>query len=131
MSGVVAQSIRFGVVGLVNTAIGLSTIFAVMYFFRAGPAIANGIGYAVGLTASFRLNRRWTFGDKRASSRLLPRFFLVVGASFLLNLTVVLAATSLFSVNPYVAQVFGVCIYTLCMFLGCRSFVFLPQHAVQ
>lgn len=129
MTGLLRQSIRFGAVGLVNTAIGLSAIYAVMFFFRTGPAIANAIGYAIGLAASFALNRVWTFSDKRPSSHLLPKFLLVVVVSYLLNLSAVLAATSQFSANPYLAQVLGMGIYTLCMFFGCGRFVFISRHA--
>lgn len=130
MTGVLRQSMRFGAVGLVNTALGLGAIYAVMYFFNAGPAVANAIGYAIGLSASFMLNRAWTFSDRRPSADLLPRFLLVVAAAYLLNLAVVVVATMRFSANPYLAQVFGVGVYTVFMFLGCRGFVFSSERAV-
>ena len=130
MRGLIRQSFRFGAVGLVNTAIGLLAIYAVIFFFDADPAIANAIGYAIGLAVSFTLNRIWTFGDKRSYGKMLPRFLLVATISYLLNLSVVLLGTHHFGVGPYLVQFFGIGVYTLAMFLGCRWFVFhSPTHS--
>ena len=128
MTGIVRQSLRFGMVGLVNTAIGLNTIYAVMFFFKVGPGIANVVGYAIGLTVSFLLNRAWTFSNKRPIALVLPKYLLVAAICYLLNLGAVLTAISYFSANPYLAQLLGVSIYTVCMFLSCRWFVFASQH---
>ena len=128
MTGLLRQSIRFATVGLANTAIGLAAIYAVMFFFQTGPAIANAIGYAIGLAVSFSLNRVWTFNSDRPVGHVLPKYLLVAGLSYLLNLGAVIAATSHFSVNPYLAQLLGVGIYTVCVFFGRRWFVFAPRR---
>jgi len=124
MSSLIRQSLRFGVVGLVNTAIGLMAIYAVIFFSNTGPAVANAIGYAIGLAVSFALNRMWTFGDSRSYGTLLPRYLLAAVVSYLLNLSVVLLGTHHFGVGPYLVQFFGMGVYTVTMFLGCRWFVF-------
>ena len=132
MSGLIRQSLRFGTVGLVNTAIGLLAIYAVIFFFNANPALANAIGYAIGLTVSFALNRFWTFDDNRSIAKVLPSYLLAAAVSYLLaaavsyllNLSVVLLGTYHFGVGPYLVQLFGIGVYTVSMFLGCRWFVF-------
>lgn len=124
MSGLLRQSLRFAVVGLANTAIGLMAIFAVIFFFNANPALANAIGYAIGLAVSFVLNRFWTFGDTQSIAKVLPYYLLAAAISYLLNLTVVLLGTYHFGVGPYLVQFFGIGVYTVSMFLGCRWFVF-------
>lgn len=130
MSSLIGQLLRFGTVGLVNTAIGLMAIFAVIFFFNAGPAVANAIGYAIGLAVSFALNRVWTFGDSRSVAKVLPRYILVAVISYLLNLSIVLVGTYQFDLGPYLVQFFGIGAYTLVMFLGCRWFVFrAPTHS--
>lgn len=130
MTGLVRQSLRFGMVGLINTAIGLTSIYAVIFFFNAGPAVANAIGYAIGLVVSFILNRLWTFGDSRSIVKVLPLYILVAVISYLLNLSVVLLGTHHFGVGPYLVQFFGIGVYTVAMFLGCRWFVFqTPPHS--
>lgn len=124
MSGVVRQSLRFATVGLVNTAIGLMAIFAVIFFFNANPVLANAIGYAIGLTVSFVLNRYWTFADAQSIAKVLPPYLLIAATSYLLNLSVVLLVTHYFGMGPYLVQFFGIGVYTVSMFLGCRWFVF-------
>jgi putative flippase GtrA len=129
MSGLIRQSLRFGAVGLVNTVIGLMAIYSFIYFFNANPALANAIGYAIGLAVSFILNRFWTFGDTQAIAKVLPSYLLAAAISYLLNLSVVLLGTYQFGVGPYLVQFFGIGVYTVTMFLGCRWFVFkVPTH---
>lgn len=127
MSGLARQSLRFAAVGLVNTAIGLMAIFAVIYFFNTNPALANAIGYAIGIAISFVLNRYWTFGNTQSIAKVLPLYLLAAAISYLLNLSVVLFVTHYFGVGPYLVQVFGIGVYTVSMFLSCRWFVFQSQ----
>lgn len=118
------QLVRFGVVGLINTGIGLAMIYAAMYFFHAGAGLANAIGYAIGLVVSFTLNRLWTFADDRHATKVLPSYVLAAGLAYLCNLAVVLVGTRAFAVDPYLVQLAGVAVYTGSMFLLCRWFVF-------
>lgn len=124
MSGLIRQSLRFGAVGLANTAIGLMSIYAIIFFFNANPALANAIGYAIGLAVSFALNRLWTFSDTQSIVKVLPRYLTVAGISYVLNLCVVLIGIRYFGAGPYLVQLFGIAIYTPTMFIGCRLFVF-------
>lgn len=124
MSILIRQSLRFGAVGLVNTSIGLLAIYGVIYFFNADPAIANAIGYTIGLVVSFFLNRLWTFGDTRPIPKLLPLYLLIVAIAYILNLMVVLIGTRYYGIGPYLIQLFGIGIYTTVMFLGCKWIVF-------
>lgn len=127
MKVVIRQSLRFGAVGLVNTAIGLTAIYAIIFYFNANPALANAIGYTIGLVVSFALNRFWTFGDTQSIKKVLPRYLMVATMCYLLNLSVVLLGTHHFGVGPYLVQLFGIGVYTVTMFLGCRWFVFRAQ----
>ena len=126
MPAIVGQILRFGAVGLVNTAIGLLAIYALMYFWGIDPAVANGVGYAIGLTVSFALNRIWTFNDKRSIQAVLPLYLTVAVLCYLSNLTVVLIGVKYFTMDPYLVQFFGISVYTTMMFLGCKWLVFRP-----
>jgi putative flippase GtrA len=130
MTELLRQSARFATVGLLNTAIGLAAIYAVMYFFRTGPAIANAVGYLLGIVVSFSLNRVWTFKSKRPAAQALPMFLLVAGFSYALNLAGVILSISYLSINTYLSQLVGVSTYTVCMFFGCRWFVFIPARTI-
>jgi putative flippase GtrA len=124
MKALLVQAVRFAVVGLANTSIGLLTIYAIMFFTPAGPLVANACGYAVGLAISFALNRSWTFQDRGNGKRALMRFLVCAAACFAANLGVVWFATERAAINPYWAQLVGVAIYTATMFVLCRWYVF-------
>jgi putative flippase GtrA len=124
MRQLIRQAVRFGLVGLINTGVGLLAIYAVLYFGRAGPVIANAIGYAIGLTVSFVLNRLWTFEDRSAIRRVLPRYLAAAGIAYFCNLAVVVVGTRYLHANPYAIQPLAIVIYTATMFFGCRRYVF-------
>ncbi|MGF9562910.1 GtrA family protein [Neorhizobium sp. BT27B] len=124
MNGLVRQLVRFGLVGLVNTSVGLLAIYALMYVFQVSPGFANAGGYALGLCISFLLNRDWTFQDNSKICQTLPRYLAVAAVCYSLNLAIVLSAVHMLGIDPYVAQLLGIVAYTACMFVGCRLFVF-------
>jgi putative flippase GtrA len=116
--------LRFLTVGVANTAIGLSSVFAAMRFLDMSEAAANALGYAIGVTFSFVVNRAWTFGDGAPATLSFPRWLVVAGCAYLSNLVVVLAAYRLLGVDPYLSQLLGVPIYTGVGFLGARYYAF-------
>ena len=61
--------LRFLTVGVINTLLSIVVIFSLKYFVQFNDVAANLIGYIVGLTCSFILNRKWTF---KHSGQLLP-----------------------------------------------------------
>ena len=69
--------LRFLVTGGANTALGFVLFHA---FFRllgggAGDAArAQALSYAIGIAASYAVNRRWTFRSEGSHGRHLPRF---------------------------------------------------------
>ncbi|HUV97552.1 MAG TPA: GtrA family protein [Acidobacteriaceae bacterium] len=124
MKRVLRRGLRFALVGLVNTSIGLLAIYAMMYFVGAGVATANFIGYGLGLGVSFLLNRLWTFESRAPMGRLLPGYLAVVALAYVANLAVVLAGTRYAHVGSYAVQLLGVLCYSTLMFLGCHFLVF-------
>ena len=62
-----AQFLRFGVVGLANTATSYLVIRGLAG--AAGLPLASAIGYAAGVVQSFLLNRFWTFRSTRPAGQ--------------------------------------------------------------
>lgn len=120
----IRQGLRFALVGLVNTAVGLISIYSILYFTNAGPFIANGIGYAIGFSVSFILNRSWTFEHEGAARHVLPRYFLVVAVAYLCNFAVVYYVILFLEWNAYLAQPAGIVVYSSITFIGSKVFVF-------
>jgi len=118
------QIVRFLSVGLVNTGIGLSCIWAAMYFLGLNEIVSNLIGYAVGLLVSFTLNRTWTFAHAGPWAGSLSRWLLLFVVAYSGNLATVTALYRLAGMNAYLAQAFGIMVYTAISFVGSRYYVF-------
>jgi len=121
-------AIKFALVGIVNTLIGLMVIFALKALLSWNNAAANAGGYTVGLVISFFLNRSFTFGHVGPKLAAAMRFSAVFAVAYLVNLGTVLAAIDVVDMNPYAAQVVGVVVYSILFFLGGRHFAFAPQR---
>ncbi|WDI30423.1 GtrA family protein [Hyphococcus flavus] len=118
------QLVRYCLVGVINTFVGLSIIYVAMGVFLLAPALSNMIGFAVGILVSYTLNRRWTFSSNAPLSRSMTIFGLVCLTGYILNLSAVLTAIHIGGVNPYLAQLFGISVYTVSVFLGSRQLAF-------
>ncbi|MQB08266.1 GtrA family protein [Agrobacterium tumefaciens] len=124
MIDAVWQVLRFGTVGLVNTAVGLLAIYVLMYVFDTNLLIANASGYIVGLLVSFLLNRTWTFRSDQRTTVVLLRYIAAALFSYSLNFLIVLYGDMYSSVNQFFLQIIGISFYTVSMFILCRYFVF-------
>ncbi|MEA2775474.1 MAG: hypothetical protein QOF90_880 [Acetobacteraceae bacterium] len=62
MFEVLARPIRFGLVGVANTAVDFG-VFLLLIKLGGAPVPGAAIGFACGTVNSYVLNRRWTFHD--------------------------------------------------------------------
>jgi putative flippase GtrA len=117
--------LRFGLVGLLNTALGYAAILAALAL-GYGDLQSNAMGYAAGLGVSFFLNRRWTFKSEVATRPgVVLRYLAVFLVAYSANLAVVILARSVGLVeNPFV-HLAAVCLYSLLFYLGSVCFVFV------
>ncbi|MBZ9796760.1 GtrA family protein [Mesorhizobium sp. ES1-4] len=122
------RMLRFGAVGLVNTALGYAVILAGLAL-GLGDILANATGYAVGLVLGFFLNRRWTF-TRREGFR--PGTALRYGCVFLIaygiNLAIVIAARSAGLIESPLTHLAGICVYSVVFYLGSAHFVFVGHE---
>lgn len=118
------EFVRFLLVGVGNTLAGLLVIFGMKAIFQAGDILANAIGYLVGLSMGFVLNRAWTFRHQGHIATDAARFVCAFLIAYTMNLGVVMALIHGFDVNSFVAQALGVPPYTVVFFLLSKFFVF-------
>jgi glycosyltransferase involved in cell wall biosynthesis/putative flippase GtrA len=123
--------IRFLIVGVANTLVGLSTIYIAMYFLQLDMVHANVIGYSVGILLGFALNKNWTFSNNDHIVSSFIRYLLVLAVAYVANLTTVLFTNTHFDLNPYIAQSLGIIPYTVIGFLGSRYFAFRTQRGIE
>lgn len=55
------EFIRFGLVGILNTAVDLASFSLLHRLLGLDPLIANGLAFLIAVSNSYWLNRRWTF----------------------------------------------------------------------
>lgn len=116
--------LRFVVVGLLNTGVGVATIALASLVFKAEPYVANALGFAVGILVGYQLNRRWTFGSSRSFLITAPRYLLVFAVSYAINLGVLALLLRIPAVHPMVAQAAAIGSYSIAFYLLCRFAVF-------
>jgi len=120
--------VKFILVGISNTLIGIGVIFIAWHFLRWGDLAANLTGYAVGIIWSYTLNRLWTFEHKGSVTRSLGRFLLVCAVAYAVNLAVLFTLRHLMGETSFLPHVFGMVAYTVVGYLGSRFFAFETKH---
>ncbi|HKR92895.1 GtrA family protein [Novosphingobium sp.] len=118
------SAIRFGLVGIANTLIGLAVIAALLRA-GAGDYLANTLSYAVGLCASFLLNRAWTFGVRGpVIAGEVQRFIAAFALSYAANLAMLTLMRGYGFAQSLIGQGAAMAVYSACFFLLTRRFVF-------
>jgi putative flippase GtrA len=125
----VKQFARFVAVGIFNTLLGYAVIFACMYVAKMGAEASNVAGYAVGLVASYALNRSYTFGSRARVSGELVRFLAVFGVAYGLNFVALLVLIHALGVHAALSQVLAGVVYVGASYLMNRFYVFKPSRA--
>lgn len=119
--------LRFSAVGVANTLLGLTIIFALMRFGGLQYIVANAVGYAVGTVVSFVLNRSWTFYHKGPVLSSAVRWVLVIAIAYAANVFIVILPHEYLGIDRYISQGLGVFAYTGLSYLGGRFYAFSPK----
>lgn len=127
------QLARFASVGVINSLIGYSVIITALYF-GAGDILSNMLGYAVGLSIGFVLNKFWAFSEKKGYHRLsLPPFLLIFGIAYGANLLIVSTALKMGIVENPFTHLIAMATYSGVFYLGlitATSHRDQPTHAL-
>jgi putative flippase GtrA len=118
------KTIRYLIVGVVNTVIGYGLIVLLQYGAGLPPLAANAGGYLVGWAASYLLNRSYTFRSQRSHREGLPAYAAAAMACYALNAAVLHLALSWLKLPGALAQACGVAAYTVSFYLVNRYAIF-------
>lgn len=131
LNKLLASSIlRFAVTGVLNTLIGLGTIYALKWFWSVGDTPANMLGYLVGVIFSLVVNSRWTFQSRESLLVIAPRYLTVIVIAYLVNLACVQWCIRA-QVNSYLAHAIGTVPYAIITYAGSRWWVFRRTIAAK
>ncbi len=118
------ELIKYGVVGVINTAMGYGVFWIFFRWLNFSPEAANAIGYVSALSLAFILNHIFVFSGSTISATSAARFVAAFSIAFLINQIVLLVLFRIFSVPPEVAQIFAMIVYTVVFYLINKNFVF-------
>ncbi|MFP3509710.1 GtrA family protein [Peribacillus sp. SIMBA_075] len=126
--------IRFLLVGMVNTGVGLSIMLFLMNVLELSYWISTFFGNGMGAVTSFLLNRTFTFRSDIDWRRGVARFFCVIlicyYAAYSLGQAIAesLEASVHFSIQQNVAVLIGTIFYTVLNYIGQKYFVFKKSN---
>jgi putative flippase GtrA len=124
--------IRFLLVGVINTCVGLFIIFFSLNALHLSYWVSTFVGNLAGACISYLLNRSFTFNSTVSFQRGLPRFLTIIlicyfGAYFFSEKLMIWFTSFHFvstSVEQNGAVLVGSVLYTISNYLGQRYFVF-------
>lgn len=125
--------LRFLLVGIINTAIGLSSMFLLLNLAGFSYWLATFTGNSIGAGASFFLNRAFTFKSNITLTAGVPKFLAVIGACYLIsyslggwaaNQILIFDWAAIQVSKDELAVVFGTVLYTAVNYFGQKLFVF-------
>ena len=121
---IVRKYFKYSIVGVFNTIIGLGTILILYNILHLNYIVSNIIGYTLGLINSFIWNKRWTFMSKNHYSKEIVPFLVVFIISYSMNLVSVIVSVESLKINPNIAQVLGIGVYSIINFLLNKRWTF-------
>ncbi len=124
---VVVQFVKFGIVGVSNTLLTLLVYVLLLKVFGVWYLAASAIGFAVGATNGFLLNRRWTFRDHIGDSLTPVRWAVVQSCGLGINEGMLYLLVHDAQLDKLLAQVAATVLVTITTFFANRAWTFRAQ----
>lgn len=129
LAALIGQALRFGVVGTIGFAVDTATVYALHFLLRLDLYSAGALAYVVAATATWALNRAWTFRDaaREKPARQWALFLAVQLIGFALNrgtYAALIAWLPIASAHPVIAVAAGSIAGMGVNFLTARLIVF-------
>lgn len=126
-------TIKFLIVGVINTLVGTGVMFFLYNIIHTGYWFASAANYVVGSIVSYFLNKHFTFKNKDRSFKVIVRFVLNITICYVLAYgiakpvaTWLLAGFSQ-SIRENIAMLIGMCLFVGFNYLGQRFIVFAKR----
>lgn len=120
----VKQAIKYGIVGISNTAITAVVIWVMMKMLGCSDVTSNVVGYVAGVINSFIWNKQWTFHSSSGWTSSAVRFGVVFGVCYLMQLGVLMYLNANLSIDPYYNQLLAMAFYTVINFIMNKFYTF-------
>jgi putative flippase GtrA len=113
----IKQSIKFIIVGIINTLVTYLTFKILTLLFSINDIISIIIGYILGVINSFILNKIWTFKSKIMSIKEMIFFIIIFIISLVLKIVAYRILKEKILLQKDIAFFIGMAIYTSTNFL--------------
>jgi putative flippase GtrA len=125
----VAQFVKFGLVGVSNTLLTLLVYTLLLKVLGLWYVAASAIGFAVGAVNGFMWNRAWTFRGHVGDALTPVRWFVVQGCGLLVNSGLIYLFVDGAGAGKLVAQGLTIAIVTVLTFFANRTWTFRMHRA--
>lgn len=123
-------TIKFIIVGVINTLIGTGVMFIMYNIFNFGYWYSSVANYVVGSIVSYVLNKYITFNSKSKSIKEVIYFIINISVCYLLAYGLAKPFThwclnfATKTIQDNVAMLIGMCLFIVLNYIGQRYFVF-------
>src|ERR1700732_586025 len=121
---VLVQLVKFGIVGISNTLLTFAIYTLLLKVFGVWYLAASAIGFAVGATNGFLLNRRWTFREHVGDAFTPVRWAIVQGCAPGVTQCLLSLSAHDASLDKLLAQAFATAVVTVTTFAANRAWTF-------
>jgi putative flippase GtrA len=118
------QSIRFIIVGILNTVIGFLVYYFCLKVLYINYLESLLISHIVGVLHSYIWNSKWTFNADKINISSLFKFSSVYALTFLINLIVLFIFVNFIGISKLIGQIFALFITTIISYVGHKFWSF-------
>ena len=129
-----ATTVKFLLVGVINTLVGTAVMFSFYNLLHAGYWVSSAANYIVGSIVSYVLNKYFTFQNKEKSLKQMLFFVVNISVCYLLAyglakpVTLHLLSFSTQQIQENVAMLVGMCLFVALNYFGQRFIVFKSKQ---
>jgi len=121
---VLVQFVKFGIVGVSNTALTFIVYTILLKGFGVWYLAASAVGFIVGATNGFILNRKWTFREHVGDALTPVRWGVVQGCGLGINELLLYLLVNDGGLDKLLAQAAATIVVTITTFVANRAWTF-------
>jgi putative flippase GtrA len=121
-------SLGYILIGIVNSIFGYFFIFLFIYS-GIQEELSNLLGYILGISWSYYLNKKYNFKSSTVHKQALPRFFVSMVVAYIVNISIFSFFYRILDINVYVSTIVGGVFYTFVGYFMSYFWVFGRKNA--
>ncbi|MCH5252492.1 MAG: GtrA family protein [Lachnospiraceae bacterium] len=127
-------TVKFLIVGVINTLVGTSVMFLLYNLLHANYWVSTASNYIIGSIVSYFLNKYFTFQNKEKSLTMIVKFVINISICYLFAygiakplVRLALSGMSV-TIQENMAMLVGMVLFVALNYIGQRFMVFKPKN---